>query len=59
MKRMVRRTLIVCAIAAAIVVSACRGTQNRAEAPGRPNVLVICADDHAAAAQQIAAELLG
>ena len=45
MKRMVRRTLIVCAIAAAIVVSACRGTQNRAEAPGRPNVLVILLDD--------------
>ena len=38
-------SVAVCAIAAAIVVSACRGTQNRAEAPGRPNVLVILLDD--------------
>jgi len=37
---MARRTLILGAIAAAIVVSACRGTQNRAQAPGHPNVLV-------------------
>jgi hypothetical protein len=42
---MARRTLILGAIAAAIVVSACRGTQNRAEAPGRPNILVILLDD--------------
>jgi arylsulfatase A-like enzyme len=45
MNRMVRRTLILGTIAAAIVVSACRGTQNRAEAPGRPNILVILLDD--------------
>ena len=45
MKRMVRRTLILGAIAAAIVASACRGTANQAEAPGRPNVLVVLLDD--------------
>jgi arylsulfatase A-like enzyme len=45
MNRMVRRTLILGAVVAAIVVSACRGTTNRAEAPGRPNILVILLDD--------------
>ena len=45
MNRMVRRTLILGTIAAAIVVSACRGTANRVEAPGRPNILVILLDD--------------
>ena len=42
---MVRRNLILGTIAAAIVVSACRGTANRVEAPGRPNILVILLDD--------------
>jgi N-acetylglucosamine-6-sulfatase len=38
---MMRRPLILVTIAAAIVASACRGTANRAQAPGRPNILVI------------------
>jgi arylsulfatase A-like enzyme len=45
MNRMVRRTLILGMIAGAIVVSACRGTPPRVEAPGRPNILVILLDD--------------
>jgi arylsulfatase A-like enzyme len=40
-----RRTGFVTLVAAAIVASACRGAQNQAAPPARPNVLVILLDD--------------